>query len=85
MERAIPDLYRVNEQGEITEAILDVAVTVPGSLMYNVLDVTIRCPFAKAHRRGTVEKAHQAARRPQVSIRVLTSLFRPASQAAARV
>ena len=47
MERAIPDLYKV-EDGKIMEAILDVVIRAPANPRSRYVDVTIRCP----HRKG---------------------------------
>ena len=43
IERAVPSLYRVGSDGVVTEAILDVVLSFPGSLTQTSLDVTIRC------------------------------------------
>eukprot|EP00973_Karenia_brevis_P029370 4050513-Karenia_brevis.AAC.1 len=44
LERALPYLYRMEPDGRVKEAILDVVVTSPGCLQTIPVDVTIRCP-----------------------------------------
>ena len=49
MERACPQLFEVNEQGSITEAILDVVIHFPGGPIQRMIDSTIRCPHAPSY------------------------------------
>jgi hypothetical protein len=49
LERAIPALYRIDTEGKVTEAILDVVVITPGCSSSTPLDVTIRCPHAQRY------------------------------------
>ena len=41
-ERAVPCLYRVSNTGVVTEAILDVVMSIPGGLATSYFDLTIR-------------------------------------------
>ena len=49
VERAIPSLYRIDADGAVKEAILDVVTSLPGSLSMTALDVTIRCPHSSRY------------------------------------
>eukprot|EP00973_Karenia_brevis_P036494 5032248-Karenia_brevis.AAC.1 len=63
VERAVPCLYRITDNGTITEAILDVVMSLPGGLVTSYYDVTIRCPHSVRNNQG-----HRvAALRPSVS------------------
>eukprot|EP00973_Karenia_brevis_P061149 8503719-Karenia_brevis.AAC.1 len=44
LERAMPQLYRLEPDGKVVEAILDVVAILPGSFVTMPFDVTIRCP-----------------------------------------
>ena len=46
LERACPELYSKDSQGNVKEAILDVVHHLPGGPWQRKIDVTIRCPFA---------------------------------------
>ncbi len=48
IERHVPSMYRVNEKGNIEEAVLDIVVSYPGEAGMEAIDVTIRCPFHDA-------------------------------------
>ncbi len=48
IERHVPSMYRMNEKGNIEEAILDVVVSYPGEAGMEAIDVTIGCPFHEA-------------------------------------
>eukprot|EP00973_Karenia_brevis_P022840 3142191-Karenia_brevis.AAC.1 len=61
LERAIPALYRVGDDGVVKEAILDVVILSPGSFTLHALDVTIRCPHGCRNDRGQSLAANQVA------------------------
>ena len=61
LERAIPALYRVDDQGKVTEAILDVTIRSPSSFRTFAMDVTVRCPHACRNQRGCSVSANRAA------------------------
>ena len=61
VERAIPSLHKVDNNGVVTEAILDVVCSTPGALMSSMLDVTIRCPHAVRTSDGHRSAASQPA------------------------
>ena len=51
LERAVPELYLVEAEGEkITEAILDVSSSYPGGLHKFLVDVTIKAPHADRYK-----------------------------------
>eukprot|EP00973_Karenia_brevis_P002612 355723-Karenia_brevis.AAC.1 len=64
-ERAVPCLYRIAEDGTLTEAILDVVMSLPGGLMSVYYDVTIRCPHSvrngQGHRTAALQPGIAAA------------------------
>ena len=61
LERAIPALYRVTEDGKVTEATLDVVVISPGNFSSFPIDVTIRCPHGIRNERGQSLSANRTA------------------------
>eukprot|EP00973_Karenia_brevis_P016978 2330121-Karenia_brevis.AAC.1 len=52
MERAVPALYRRDENGKIQEALLDVVVHPPASFECLAVDITIRCPHSERYTRA---------------------------------
>ena len=50
MERACLQLFEIDENGQIIEAILDVVMHFPGGPQQRMLDATIRCPHAQTYR-----------------------------------
>ncbi len=48
IERHVPSMYKLNEKGNIEEAVLDIVVSYPGEAGMEAIDVTIRCPFHEA-------------------------------------
>ena len=46
LEQAIPELYHVDDKGEVHERFMDLVVWWPGGSNRYLLDVTIRSPFA---------------------------------------
>eukprot|EP00973_Karenia_brevis_P076975 10688968-Karenia_brevis.AAC.1 len=64
-ERAVPCLFRVDGNGVVTEAILDVVMSLPGGLLSSYFDVTIRCPHsvrnAHGHRLAALKPSVAAA------------------------
>ena len=65
LERAVPSLYRVDPDGKVKEAILDVYITTPGCLRTELVDVTVRCPHSirADHGVGTAATTPSAAAR----------------------
>eukprot|EP00973_Karenia_brevis_P042716 5911891-Karenia_brevis.AAC.1 len=61
LERALPALYRIADDGNVTEAILDVVSFSPGSFETFAIDVTIRCPHGWRNERGTSMSARNVA------------------------
>ena len=53
LERAMPYLYRLQPDGKVKEAILDVVVSSAGCLQTMPFDVTIRCPRGLKDYHGT--------------------------------
>eukprot|EP00973_Karenia_brevis_P046517 6451853-Karenia_brevis.AAC.1 len=51
-ERAVPCLYRICDDGVVTEAFLDVVMSLPGGLVSCYFDVTIRCPHSVRNAQG---------------------------------
>ena len=60
-ERAVPSLYRISHEGEVTEAILDVVMSFPGGLMSFFFDVTVRCPHSVRNAQGGRAAATRAS------------------------
>ncbi len=48
IERHVPSMYKINEKGNIEEAILDVVVSYQGEAGMEAIDITIGCPFHEA-------------------------------------
>ncbi len=48
LERHVPSMYKVNEKGNIEEAVLDIVVSYPGEAGMAAIGVTVRCPFHDA-------------------------------------
>ena len=63
LERAVPCLYRIDSDNVVTEAILDVVVSLPGGLGSDYIDVTVRCPHSVRNAQG----ARVAALQPSVA------------------
>ena len=63
LERAVPCLYRIDSRGVVTEAILDVVMSLLGGLASNYFDVTVRCPHSVRNAQG----ARTAALKPSVA------------------
>jgi len=55
-------LYRIDDRAIITEAILDVVMSLPGSSLNAFIGATVRCPHSVRDQRG----ARVAALRPSV-------------------
>ena len=60
-ERAVPCLYRIDENGRVTEAILDVILSLPGGLASSYLDVTVRCPHSVRNSAGARAASSRAS------------------------
>eukprot|EP00973_Karenia_brevis_P081423 11285750-Karenia_brevis.AAC.1 len=52
VERAVPDLYCIDHNGVVTEAILDVVMSIPEGLLSSSFDVTVRCPHSVRNAQG---------------------------------
>ena len=61
LERAVPHLYRVDSSGAVTEAILDVSLSVPGGFCQTYFDVTVRCPHSVRNEQGNRAAAQKVA------------------------
>eukprot|EP00973_Karenia_brevis_P016295 2230967-Karenia_brevis.AAC.1 len=63
LERAMPYLFRLEPDGNVVEAILDVVAIIPGCLDTLPFDVTIRCPHGVEH---AAHRPSQAAKDGEV-------------------
>ena len=52
LERTVVELTQTDERGRVTEAILDLVLTFPGSVQPLYVDVTIRSPHASRYERA---------------------------------
>ena len=61
LERTVVELARYDPDGKVTEAILDLYVTFPGSTQPFYIDVTIRCPHAARYQKARRIPAYAAS------------------------
>ena len=67
-ERVVPEWYKMQRDGSIKEARLDLVVHYPGSSAVERIDVTVFSPFSAVHQRG--ESASSASIRPGAAAKV---------------
>ena len=61
LTRAVPCLYSVDDKGVVTEAILDVVMSLPGGLAQQFYDVSVRCPHSVRNAQGVHTAATSAS------------------------
>eukprot|EP00973_Karenia_brevis_P019238 2636875-Karenia_brevis.AAC.1 len=80
MERAVPQLYMLESgTGRITEAILDVVSSFPGSFRQCMVDVTVRAPHAERYENSHILPGVAAAAGEQEKLERYGSLVTPLS------
>ena len=83
IERAVPQLYTVEQEGsKITEAILDVVTSHPGGLNKSYVDISIRAPHAQRYKHtdrspGVAAKGGESDKLSRYGADVLPLCFEP--------
>ena len=61
IERVVPELVQVGDNGVVHEAVMDLVATFPGSVRPLYIDVTIRCPHAARYVQAATAPGQAAA------------------------